>query len=274
MTKRHWLLVATVGLTLTGCLEIPEESLLSDSHQPLAADCFYPSLTHIRPLPAEFTLLSWNIYKQQGNWQAELTPWVENVQLLVLQEASGKASLHTWLAQQDYQWDQVAAFRWREVPAGVMTAARASATQVCGQRVLEPISRIPKSQLFSRYHLEGASEQLLVVNLHGVNFSLRGRTYQAQLERITDYIADYRGPVIVAGDFNSWNAKRVILLQQWADSAQLQEVDLESDQRSRVFGYPLDRIYYRGLRLQRAKSMTSTASDHGPLLATFSADGQ
>ncbi|GAA3538373.1 endonuclease/exonuclease/phosphatase family protein [Zobellella aerophila] len=271
MTKRHWLLAAAVGLSLAGCLKIPDEILLSDSHRPVAADCFYPSLTHSRPLPSEFTLLSWNIYKQQGDWQAELAPWAEDVQLLVLQEATGKASLHAWLAQRDYRWEQVAAFSWRDVPAGVMTAAQAPATQVCGQRIIEPISRIPKSQLFSRYHLEGADEQLLVVNLHGVNFSLHGRSYRDQLERIADYMTDYRGPVIVAGDFNSWNARRVAMLRQWAEAARLQEVSLQEDHRSRVFGYPLDRVYYRGLRLQQAKSMTSNASDHGPILATFSA---
>lgn len=261
-----------MALSLSGCLDIPDQMLLGDSHQAIAGDCFYPSLTHSRPLPAEFSLLSWNIYKQQGAWQEELASWASGVELLTLQEASGKADLHDWLERQDYRWEQVAAFSWREVPAGVMTAAQSPATQVCGQRVLEPISRIPKSQLFSRYHLAGADEQLLVVNLHGVNFALRGRTYRAQLERIADFIAGYQGPVIVAGDFNSWNARRVNILREWAGTTGLREVTLQEDRRSRVFGYPLDRIYYRGLRLQQASSMASSASDHSPILATFSTE--
>lgn len=260
-------------LALAGCLEVPERLLLSDQFAP-GSDCLHPSLAGSSPLPATFSLLSWNIYKQQGDWRPELTRWSAQADLLLLQEASGREGLYRWLNEQQLHWFQVAAFNWQRLPTGVLTASTGQAAQACGQRITEPATRIPKSLLASRYSLQGAAEQLLVINLHAVNFSLRGRTYQAQLDMISEAMAGHGGPVIVAGDFNRWNARRQRLLSAWASRHGLQEAQPKPDLRTRFWGYPLDGIYYRGLNLERAESMASDASDHSPLKAVFSVPGQ
>lgn len=261
------------ALLLAGCIEVPAGLLHSDRFAPSAGECLYPGLNDFRALPARFSLLSWNIYKQQGDWQAELARWAEETELLLLQEASGEPALYQWLAERDLHWFQVAAFSWRERPNGVLTAAPGDVTQVCAQRVAEPATRVPKSLLFSRYPLEGAAEQLLVVNLHAVNFSLRGRTYQAQLDRIGKEVAEHGGPVIVAGDFNRWNARRNRMLNDWARAQGLTEAVPEPDVRTRFLGYALDGIFYRGLELEWVDSARSEASDHGPLRAGFRMPG-
>ncbi|GHA27230.1 endonuclease/exonuclease/phosphatase family protein [Oceanisphaera arctica] len=266
-TLKAGLLAST--LLLSGCPEVPKTILLSDGFAPVAAECLYPSVNIIQPLPSSFSLLSWNIYKQQGDWQAELNRWIDDSDLLLLQEAQSSDELHDWLQARDYHWFQVAAFTWQEKANGVLTAAAGQASRVCGQRIREPATRIPKSLLFSYYHLEGAEQQLLVVNLHAVNFSLRGRTYQEQLDRISGFIENYGGPVIVAGDFNRWNPRRERLLQSWAEREQLIEAVPTPDHRTRFIGYPLDAVYYRGLELDGAQSMRSQASDHGPLQVSF-----
>ncbi|MCC4263621.1 endonuclease/exonuclease/phosphatase family protein [Oceanimonas baumannii] len=263
-------LVLAGALALAGCLEVPEQALLSERFTP-ADDCLYPSLTASSPLPAQFSLLSWNIYKQQGEWQPELSRWMENTDLLLLQEASGRQGLYQWLAQHQLDWFQAAAFSWQQLPNGVLTASRSHAAQVCAGRMTEPATRIPKSLLFSRYSLQGSAEQLLVVNLHAVNFSLRGRTYQAQLDMISKAMAGHRGPVIVAGDFNRWNARRQQQLNRWAEAENLTEAIPSPDVRTRFWGYPLDAIFYRDLTLIQAHSVGTHASDHTPLKATFSA---
>ena len=257
------------ALLLSGCPEVPETVLLSDGFAPMTAECLHPSLNGSRPLPAAFSLLSWNIYKQQGDWQRELNHWADGSELLLLQEARSSPELEQWLQKRDYHWFQVVAFNWEQQANGVLTAAVGQASRVCGQRIREPATRIPKSLLFSYYSLEGAEQQLLVVNLHAVNFSLRGRTYQQQLDRISGFIEHYGGPVIVAGDFNRWNPRRERLLHRWAEREQLTEAVPVPDHRTRFAGYPLDAIFYRGLELDDVQSMRSEASDHGPLKASF-----
>ncbi len=261
------------ALLLSGCPEVPETMLLSDGFAPMTAECLHPSVNGSQPLPSTFSLLTWNIYKQQGDWQTELDRWVGDSNLLLLQEARSSEELHHWLQQRHYHWFQVAAFNWEQKANGVLTASTGQASRVCGQRIREPATRIPKSLLFSYYSLEGASQQLLVVNLHAVNFSLRGRTYQEQLDRISGFIENYGGPVIVAGDFNRWNPRRERLLRLWAGREQLSEAVPTPDHRTRFIGYPLDAVFYRGLTLEQAQSMRSEASDHGPLKVSFRVKG-
>ena len=262
-----WLLLSSS--VLTGCLEIPDTLLVSDNNQTTAARCQYPSLAQSAALPSSFSLLSWNIYKQQGDWQPELEQWLDNSELLVLQEAKASPELQDWLQLQDYSWSQVAAFNWKNTENGVLTAAKSPATQTCGQRLLEPATRIPKSLLFSYYSLEDSPQQLLLVNLHAINFSLRGRTYNEQLQMISREISDYSGPVIVAGDFNRWNARREGFLSRWAKREQLIEALPNPDHRTRFMGYALDAVFYRGLELEEAQSMESEASDHSALQMRF-----
>ncbi|WP_298717981.1 endonuclease/exonuclease/phosphatase family protein [uncultured Oceanisphaera sp.] len=257
------------ALLLSGCIEVPKTVLLSDGFEPVAAACLFPSMDSSQSLPSSFSLLSWNIYKQQGDWQAELNRWIDDSDLLLLQEAQSSDELYDWLQVRDYRWFQVAAFTWQQQANGVLTASPGLPTRVCGQRIREPATRIPKSLLFGYYSLEGADQQLLVVNLHAVNFSLRGRTYQQQLDHISGFIEHYGGPVIVAGDFNRWNPRRERLLHRWAEREQLTEAVPVPDHRTRFAGYPLDAVFYRGLELDGVQSMRSQASDHGPLQASF-----
>ncbi len=43
----------------------------------------------------------------------------------------------------------------------------------------------------------------------------------------------------------------------------------QKDQRIKVFGKPLDHLYYRDLRLVRAEAPKTDASDHNPIIASF-----
>ena len=272
LKKTQGLLLAST--LLTGCLEVPAHILVSDGHGAINAKCQYPSAVGAAAaLPSSFSLLSWNIYKQQGDWQPELAQWLDehpsSIDILVLQEAKTSPELKDWLAQRSFHWFQVAAFNWQDTANGVLTAAKSQATQVCAKRLLEPATRIPKSLLFSYYPLTDSPQQLLLVNLHAVNFSLRGRTYNEQLSMISNVIGDYPGPVIVAGDFNRWNARRQGFLARWAAKERLSEAQPTPDVRTRFLNYPLDGVFYRGLTLEYASSMESQASDHSAMQLRF-----
>ena len=47
-----------------------------------------------------------------------------------------------------------------------------------------------------------------MANLHAINFALGTDAYRAQLDAIATELSHHRGPIVVAGDFNTWNDER------------------------------------------------------------------
>jgi len=69
----------------------------------------------------------------------------------------------------------------------------------------------------------------------------------------------------VAGDFNTWNGKRLVLLQQIMTRNKLQPVSYSQDERMRVGSLALDHAFTRGLTVSAASSQRSSGSDHNPI---------
>lgn len=59
------------------------------------------------------------------------------------------------------------------------------------------------------------------------------------------------------------------VVTQFAKSLGLVDVQLGKDQRIKVFGKPLDHLYYRELQLVKAEAPLTDASDHNPIIAQF-----
>ena len=60
-------------------------------------------------------------------------------------------------------------------------------------------------------------------------------------------LARHEGPVILAGDFNTWSTTRRRAVDAIALRLGLSAIPLEPDERSRFLGEPVDQMYYRGL---------------------------
>lgn len=215
-------------------------------------------------------LVVWNIYKQnRPDWQPVLQELSADANLLLLQEASMSGELHAWLQQKRWQANQVNAFEVLGEPAGVLNAARVAPQQVCAFTALEPWLRLPKSALYALYPLS-SGQSLALVNLHAINFTLGTAEYQSQIEQLLGQLQQHQGPVIVAGDFNSWSEERTAWLSQAMTANGLQEVHFNPDQRVRfINGLPLDHVFFKQLSLKTAEAPVSDASDHNPLLVTF-----
>jgi endonuclease/exonuclease/phosphatase (EEP) superfamily protein YafD len=168
-------------------------------------------------------------------------------------------------------WNLAHAFTLDGRPAGVLTGARVHPLAVCAQRISEPFLRVPKTAVISYYAMEGGPESLLVVNIHGVNFAPGSTELAQQLMSVQERIARHDGPVIVAGDFNTWSRRRMVVLHQLAQKSGLRAVNFEG-RPSRHFGRQLDHIYYRGLIAQHAWVTALQSSDHYPLSVTFKPD--
>lgn len=226
------------------------------------------------PLPARdhLSVMVWNIFKQQRqNWLSVLSHYAEDSQLMLLQEAQTTPELVKFATSHYLVADQVPAIilpNRAKLASGVMTLSAAHPIYCCPLRKPEPLLRLPKSALITVYPLMDA-RLLMVVNIHSINFSLGVDIYHQQLKSIGEQVATHDGPVIFAGDFNTWSRRRLHLLYRFARLMKLQEVRFSNDYRIRAFGLPLDFVFYRGLKVSDATVINTNASDHNPLLVKF-----
>ncbi len=221
--------------------------------------------------PTRIDVLVWNLYKGRGeNWQRDLKRLTNGRELILLQEAVLEGHLEDLMKEQALHWQHGSAFIDRHRKTGVLTAATTPSLFQCMYRREEPLFRVPKTVLITRYPLMERFTELLVVNVHGINFELDAQGYREQLNRLRLLVEGHRGPVIVAGDFNSWSSTRTQYVMELADSVSLQPLEFGEDQRTKVFGYPLDLVFFRGLKPLDARTIAIDSSDHSPLLVSFS----
>lgn len=213
-------------------------------------------------LPTEFTLLSWNTHKQRDRrFAAELVRFAAGSELLLLQEAIEHDPAWS-LVPDGHAWTLVVAFELgrAEVATGVATGSSATPQR---ERALlsphrEPLTCTPKSALVSWLSVAGAAEPLLLVNLHGINFR-RAARLDAQLQTLDPLLEVHAGPVVVAGDFNTWSRRRREVVDAFARRHGLRSpFDERVDLR-------FDNVYVRGLAVVDAQVLPSRSSDHDAL---------
>ena len=277
----HWLSAAVITVWLSGCIHVPSQPTLvssaADRAQNESFDCKTSLVKSVVAevaqsgfSPSNITLLSWNIYKQsRDNWFSDFQRFSHDKDLLILQEAHMDKTLDAVLTDSAFHWLMTTAFYYQANATGVLTATRTPSRQHCALYTQEPWIRVPKSILVSTYPLAGKAQRLLVANVHGINFSLGLDTYRAQFRSLAKVLRQHRGPIILAGDFNSWREDRELILDELSKEFSLRQVGYENHYRTTIFGSPIDHIYYRGLELVETASPNVSSSDHNPLLVTF-----
>lgn len=162
------------------------------------------------------------------------------------------------------------AFHLRKRASGVMTASSVKALSSSGLHQREPLIRLPKATLINHYPVEHMQEHLLVANIHGINFSLGTMAYRRQLDALYWEIREHRGPVIVAGDFNSWSGARMRIVDELVARLKLGSIEWEGHHHStRLFGNTIDHVFYRGLEPLAQESWRVSSSDHNPIRVNF-----
>ncbi len=217
------------------------------------------------------SVLVWNIYKQnKPNWRQALQEYAADTQLILLQEASMTGELKAWVANMGWGSNQVNAFEAFNTSAGVLSLAAQLPSKACGFTYTEPWLQLPKSALWTLYELDNG-EQLAVINIHAINFTLGTEDYVKQLSVLTDKLALHDGPMIFAGDFNSWSESRMDVLKSELFKIGLAEVNFTPDNRTQfVSGLSLDHVFYKNLTLETAEAPITDASDHNPMKVHFS----
>ena len=223
------------------------------------------------PLPGpELRVLSWNLHKNgDPGWDADLARFAAVSDLLLIQEAALTARLQRALRDAGYDWLLASSFMLNDHETGVLSAARVRPASACVQRSFEPLLQLPKSAVITRYAMKGAPQTLAVANLHSINFTLGLGAYRAQLGAIARELADHRGPVIVAGNLNTWSSTRLDVVRDVMQRMGLVSVLPSIDTRSRFLGHQVDYIFVRGLEVVYAEAPEVESSDHNPVLATL-----
>jgi endonuclease/exonuclease/phosphatase (EEP) superfamily protein YafD len=220
--------------------------------------------------PQGIRIVSWNIHKQaDAGWQNDLSSFSSESDLVLLQEIVLDTPLRELVQAARLRWVMASSFLQSGIDIGVLTASRVPPIASCTQRIVEPLLRLPKSAVITWFALKDRPETLAVVNVHAINFSLSLGAYRAQLEAIGDALAPHGGPLIIAGDLNTWTVERAQAVQDLAQRLGLTEVPFAIDRRSLFFGHELDHIFTRGLALVASSTAEVNSSDHNPVAATL-----
>jgi endonuclease/exonuclease/phosphatase (EEP) superfamily protein YafD len=237
----------------------------------LGPACVHPNATPVSlaagqaetaELPAEFELLCWNTHKQRRRgFERELERFAEGAELVLLQEAVGVEPAWSQL-DAARAWTMVVTFEYGRARVETGVATGTSATPVRERPELspgtEPLVRTSKSALLTWVALAGAEAPLLLVNLHGINFR-PARFLAEQLDELDEAIAAHPGPVILAGDLNTWSPARREVVRAFIERHALRSV-FADDEEPR-----LDAVYVRGLEVRKAEVIDTRSSDHPAL---------
>ena len=216
-------------------------------------------------LGGELDVLSWNIQKASNEgWAEDLAAIAGGVQLAFIQEASLQAQIPRAIPTPLIQ-AFAAGYTTREQSTGVMTLSASNPSLHCNLTAWEPLLGTPKATSVTEYPLQDREDRLLAINLHAVNFTLGLENFQQQFSALGDLLRRHHGPVILAGDLNTWSDRRQALVDRFMQQHGLGAVTFEPDLRTTAFGRALDHIYVRGLQATFARVIPVSSSDHNPL---------
>ncbi|RMF21172.1 MAG: endonuclease/exonuclease/phosphatase family protein [Cyanobacteria bacterium J083] len=239
--------------------------------------------THPSPVNLErssIKILSWNIAKnnQNARWKADFLAILQQHQpdKIFLQEVRlcAIAQQIPELASMGWSFAPNLIDNWDNTYSGVLIATKSDRlnSQAKITQHQEPITKTPKVSLFVEYSWGNKQDTLLAVNTHLINF-VETTKFQAQLQEIEAVISQHRGAVILAGDFNTWNLSRWLLLLNMARRLNLTPVSFPLMEAIKIKRFllspPLDYIFYRGLKQKSANAQVLSqikSSDHNPLL--------
>jgi endonuclease/exonuclease/phosphatase (EEP) superfamily protein YafD len=216
-------------------------------------------------------VLLWNVFKcKKKGWQEDFKALILNKDLVLLQEAISNSHFDNYFKMSlEHQWIMARSFR--NAHTKIDTGVKTGSTVVAEKRDFsvsthsEPITKTKKMLLATVYPLNLPEQSLLVVNSHIINFVSFDK-FKAHLDMVFQALENHDGPILLAGDFNTWNLKRLRYFNQQAMSFSLEEVKMKRQPRINHLFKHLDHVYCRGLEVVDAhvhKHIKS--SDHYPI---------
>jgi len=220
-------------------------------------------------------VLVWNILKgKRRSWSDDFRHLVADRDLVLLQEAVlNTAADGLFSKSRRFEWIMARSFRdpITRTEHGVKTGSvvPSISRHFYLSPSSEPVVQTQKLLLVTEYPLAGEADSLLVLNMHAINF-VSVKKYTEQLDQLQHVLRGWTGPVVLAGDFNTWNPQRLNLFFDVAAEAGLEEAAMERRSKLAHLNQHLDHVFYRGLKLRDVSSLKHfQSSDHAPITATF-----
>ena len=238
-----------------------------------------------RPIGAdELTLITWNIAKNiRDNDEVYRLVSDHSPDILLIQE--GISATCDLFGQSFHQC--LFAPSWKKTSPDIYTGVKVLSRFHLENPVhvpspsLEGFVFTPKATIIATLELPDGGE-LMLINVHMLNF-VSLRRLESYLDAIYAHVADHVGPMIVGGDFNTWNSARLRAVEQFA--AKLGMVEALAYHENIAGGTPpawlfflnpfigldidspLDRWFYRGIEVVSCRYLAGfNSSDHVPLL--------
>jgi endonuclease/exonuclease/phosphatase (EEP) superfamily protein YafD len=227
-----------------------------------------------KSLGQHFSLVSWNMYKaRKRGWLEDLTMLAADADFVLLQEAVLHGDKpHPFHVTSGFEWvmGQSFAYQSRGITSGVKTGSRIAAIKrhMIRSQDREPLIGLHKTIVATEYDILNTAGNLLLLNIHAVNI-VSSRKFSRQIDQLMSLMDLHKGPIVLAGDFNTWNVKRRSILAKAVGQHHLMRVPVAAPQW-RHLNQVLDHIFYRGLTLKSAAALLHIrSSDHIPLRVEF-----
>lgn len=215
---------------------------------------------------AELSLVTWNAYKlSDKKFLPDLVELSQDSDLILIQEAMHSENLQNSfsnLLNMSFSFHK-SFCNSKKHATGVMTASRYelknNITFVSPDT--EPFTFTPKVSGYSTVEIPEIGTVHLI-NTHGLNFNL-GNKFARQINHLAEFMSTLQGPIIWAGDFNTWSDDRKDHLYKTTRMLGMTHLKPSNDSRLLL---KLDHIFVRGL-----ESISSTlldnykSSDHAPI---------
>lgn len=280
-------LALALVLSFAGCVRMPEAPVpvsqgtaTGNKQEECGRD--KPAARDKVPLPAPktaglnprgFTVLNWGTFAgEEDGRDRDLAKLIQPSDVILLQDSHLIQQLQGLLQAHNFNLDLATALTNDDAETGVLTAARIKPDYLYSFSEKEPIGSIPKTVLITRYPLSGTKTSLLVANVHMTNFAIELSAYRRQLEKTARILSRHQGPVILSGNLNTWNERRMEVVAEIAGKLNMKPVVFAGGRMSDSMEQPVDHIYYRGLIPVESTMTRVKPSDHSSLLVTFRLD--
>lgn len=220
------------------------------------------------PAPnSEFDIFVWNVFKGQKAqlFEKDFRLLGGGKDFILLQEAIVDQRMpKIWKEDfSSYEWHLAQSFHYKKdlssTGVAIGSKLRPESVDFIRAKTRELFWLTPKLTLFSEYDFAGT--KVLFVCTHVLNFVTLG-AFTESLYEIAAKMSTFEGPIVLAGDFNTWNFKRYMVMKTIFRDLGLEHLDLEEDGRV----LKLDHVFVRGFDVIKARvHHTVLSSDHFPI---------
>ncbi len=257
----------------TGCIAVPQTARVETLGTPAACSLDGQAIR----------VLVWNLYKSKlAGWRDDFAALATDHDLMLLQEGYWDAETRPWFAGvEGLAWWLGVTFEYthrspRPVTGTVLGSRCSPLTPILflHSPYREALTGTPKSFIAGTFAVTGSAQPLLVLSVHGTNLHVDPIAFDQHMDQVIDTVGRHSGPVVLAGDFNTWSERRTAYLFERTAALGLTSVfdrgparEAQSDGRMTWSDNYLDHAFVRGLVVRPSAQVLRTvrSSDHAPL---------